>query len=294
VFIVVGLVSGNGNWSNFDSQAGGISANLPTTAFAISLMYVSFAYSGWNAAAYIAGEVEKPEKNLPRSLLLGTGVVMALYVLLNVIYIYALPTKTLAGPENGYDPIIEVGAATASVLFGEKGGNAITTLIALALISAVSAMVMAGPRVYAAMAADRALPHQLAWHSKRGVPTVAVAAQAVLGIIFVLVGKEIDRLMRFAGFTLAVFAALTVASLFVLRARGLKGPYRTFGYPVTPILFIASSVWIAYAQSKQNPMESLVVVGVLVVGGIAYKFAVPPVPPDPPKPEVPEARVIDG
>ena len=121
-----------------------------------------------------------------------------------------------------------------------------------------------------------------------------VAAQAVLGIIFVLVGKHIDRLMRFAGFTLAVFAALTVASLFVLRHRGMKGPYRTFGYPVTPILFIASSVWIAYAQSKENPMESLVVLGVLVAGGVAYKFVVPPPPPDPPTPEVPEARVVES
>jgi len=286
VFIVLGLLSGNGDWGNFASTHGGIAKNLPTLPFAISLMYVSFAYSGWNAAAYIAGEVEKPEKNLPRSLLLGTGAVMLLYVLLNVIYFYALPPKTLAGPDNDYAPIIEVGAAAAAALFGENGGNAITTLIALALVSAVSAMVMAGPRVYAAMAADGALPQQLASHSKRGVPVVAVASQAVLGIAFVMIG-DLGQLIRFAGFTLAVFAALTVGALFILRARGLKGPYKTFGYPVTPLIFIGTSIWIAYAQIKQNPTESLVVAGVLVAGGVLYKLMVKA------PPKIPEARVLD-
>jgi basic amino acid/polyamine antiporter, APA family len=290
-FIVLGFASGNGSWSHFESRAGGLD-NVGTTAFAISLMYVSFAYSGWNAAAYIAGEVERPERNLPRSLLLGTGVVMALYVLLNVMYFYALPPETYAGPVDGYAPIEEVGAAAALALFGASGGNAITTLIALALISAVSAMVMAGPRVYAAMASDHALPAPLARHSRRGVPAVAVAAQAVLGVVFVLVG-DLGQLIRFAGFTLAVFAALTVAALFIFRARGMAGPYRTFGYPLTPLVFIATSVWIAYAQIRENPLESLVVAGVLLAGGLFYVFAVKP-PPRPGDPqELPEARVVD-
>src|SRR6185369_13980969 len=152
-------------------------SNIATKAFAIQLMYISFAYSGWNAAAYIAGEVERPEKTLPRSLLLGTGAVMALYLLLNVIYFYALPSSVLGGPPDKFAPVVEVGHAAAVQLFGAGAGNLITSLIALALVSAVSAMVMAGPRVYAAMAADRALPHQLAYYSKRGVPVAAVAAQ---------------------------------------------------------------------------------------------------------------------
>jgi basic amino acid/polyamine antiporter, APA family len=125
------------------------------------------------------------------------------------------------------------------------------------------------------MASDHALPPQLAWYSKRGVPTVAVAAQGVLGIAFVMVGN-LGELIRFAGFTLAVFAALTVGALFILRSRGLRGAYKTFGYPVTPIIFIAVSAWIAYAQIKQNPKESLVVAGVLVVGGLAYMLLVKP------------------
>ena len=286
VFIIAGIAVGHGDWGHFTSQHGGF-ANVPTMGFAISLMYVSFAYSGWNAAAYIAGEVEKPEKTLPRSLLLGTGVVMVLYLLLNVVYFYAVPSDVLAGPKDGFDPVIEVGNKSAVALFGTKGGNLITSLIALALVSAVSAMIMAGPRVYAAMAEDRALPKQLAWYSKRGVPTVAVVTQGVLGVAFVLVG-DLGALLRFSAFTLAVFAALTCGALFILRARGKVGAYKTFLFPVTPIAFIAVSAWIAYAQFKMNPKELLVVMGVLVAGGLIYLVTVKP-----PESKIPEARVAN-
>jgi len=284
VFIAAGLSSGHGDWSHFHSQAGGFS-NIFTTNFAISLMYVSFAYSGWNAAAYIAGEVERPERTLPRSLLLGTGVVMALYLLLNVVYFYAVPSDTLAGPPDKFAPVIEVGATAANALFGSKGGNLITSLISLALVSAVSAMIMAGPRVYAAMATDRALPPQLAWFSKRGVPTVAVAVQGALGILFVTVG-DLGQLLRFSGFTLAAVAALTCGALFIMRRRGMHSAYRTPLYPLPPLVFIAVSIWIAYAQFKANPKELAVAVGVLAVGAVLYAVLVKP------PPSVPEARVV--
>lgn len=267
-FIVVGLLVGHGDWHNLHSQHGGL-ANIGTESFAIALMYVSFAYSGWNAAAYVAGEVERPDKTLPRALLAGTGIVMALYVLLNLVFLYAVPSDVLAGPSDGFNPIIEVGDAAARQLFGDRAGQLVTSVISLALVSAVSAMVMVGPRVYAAMAVDGALPRQLGRYNKRGVPLVAVITQGVLGVVFVLVG-DLGQLIRFVGFTLAIFAALTVTALFVLRRRGLRAPYRTLGYPMTPILFIGLSAWIAYAQIKEHVKESLVVAGVLAVGGLLY------------------------
>jgi APA family basic amino acid/polyamine antiporter len=267
-FISFGLGVGHGDWHNLHSQGGGL-ANLTTPSFAMALMYVSFAYSGWNAAGYVAGEVRRPERTLPRSLLAGTGVVMALYVLLNLVFLYAVPSDVLAGPSDGAGPVIEVGDAAARQLFGDRAGALVTSVIALALVSAVSAMVMAGPRVYAAMAADGALPEPLSRHSRRGVPTIAVITQGVLGVVFVLVG-DLGQLIRFVGFTLAIFAALTVGALFVLRARGYRAPYRTLGYPVTPLLFIALSGWIAYAQIQANLRESLVVLAVLAVGGALY------------------------
>jgi APA family basic amino acid/polyamine antiporter len=293
LFILGGLAFGTGDWSNFTSREGGL-ANIGTSAFAIALLYISLAYSGWNAAAYIAGDVMKPERNLPRALLLGTGLVMALYVLLNLVFLYAVPIEVLAGPPKGM-PVIEVGDVAAKHLFGDYAGKLVSAVIALALVSAVSAMVMAGPRVYAAMAENRALPRRLAYHNRRGVPVVAVVTQGALGCLFVLAGA-LDELMRFVSFTLAIFAALAVAAVFVLRRRGLRGAYRTFGYPVTPIAFIAASMWIAYAQIKMNPKECAVAGLLLLVGGAVYFFTMrggpPPEPAVAPEPGVPEARVV--
>jgi APA family basic amino acid/polyamine antiporter len=266
LFVIAGLGSSHGDWSHFAHADDGF-GTIGTTTFAISLMYVSFSYSGWNAAAYIAGEVSKPEKTLPRALLIGTGIVTVLYLLLNIVYFYALPADRLAG-------VPEVGDIAARALLGPEAGALITSLIAIALVSAVSAMIMAGPRVYASMAADRALPPQLAWHSARGVPSVAVAVQGALACAFVLLGT-LGQLIRFVGFTLAISAALTCGALFVMRARGVKSAYRTPGYPVTPALFIAVSAWIAFAQIKANPTESLIVVGVLAVGALVYAFLLP-------------------
>jgi basic amino acid/polyamine antiporter, APA family len=268
VFIGAGLLVGTGDWGHFASRGDGLS-NLDTRAgaasYATALMYVSFAYSGWNAAAYIAGEIQNPQRTLPRALLLGTGVVMALYIGLNLVFIYAVPPEAM-----GVDPIKQpVGDLAARALFGARAGDLLSTLIALALMSAVSAMVMAGPRVYASMAADHALPHQLAYYSKRGVPVVAVIVQCVLAMGFAI-ASDPDQLIQIVGFTLAMFAALTVGSVFVFRARGKTAPYRTPGYPVTPLLFIALSLWTVYFGVASRPKVSAVIVGVLLAGSAVY------------------------
>jgi basic amino acid/polyamine antiporter, APA family len=267
LFILGGLFLGDGNWGNLATQGDGL-GNVFTSAFATSLMYVSFAYSGWNAAAYIAGEVKEPSRTIPRALLLGTGTVMVLYVLINLVFLYAVPTSVLGGA-NGGGPVFEVGDAAARQLFGNRAGAMVTSVIALALVSAVSAMVMAGPRVYAAMARDHALPHQLATHNRRGVPVFAVITQGVLGCLFVLVG-DADKLIRFVGFTLAIFAGLAVGAVFILRARGRTSEYRTTGYPVTPLVFIAMSLWIVYVQCKDRPLEAIAVALVLGLGALVY------------------------
>lgn len=266
-FIVAGLLFGEGSWSHFEPQRGGLS-NVPTLAFATSLMYVSFAYSGWNAATYVAGEIDNPGKTLPWALLGGTTLVMVLYVLLNVVFLYAAPPAELAG-------VLEVGDLAGRRLFGDTTGRALSTLIAVALISSVSAMIMTGPRVYAAMAEDQALPGALAKRSARGVPTRAVALQALLASILVWFWNP-DELIRYVGFWLAIFAALTVSSLFVMRRRRgtPRGTYRTPGYPLTPVLFIALSVWIAFAQIRAGltarPRELVLAVVTVVAGTVVF------------------------
>jgi APA family basic amino acid/polyamine antiporter len=275
VFVVAGLTVGDGSWANFASQRGGL-ANVATRDFAVSLMYVGFAYSGWNAAAYIAGDIRDPQRTLPLALLLGTGLVMVLYVLVNVAFLYAAPTSQLAG-------VFEVGHLAARELFGRSAGNLLSSLIALALVSSVSAMVMAGPRVYSAMAADRALPGVLSIRSRRGVPVVAVLAQGAIAVAFVVVGNQrIDALVQYIGFSLTLFTMLAVGSLFIFRARERRGgraagaapAYRTVGYPVTPLLFIGVSLWATYSQFRAHWQEGMLVVATLVVGGIAYAATV--------------------
>jgi len=268
-FILAGFSAGSGSTAHFASQAGGLS-NIWTAAFGISLMYVSFAYSGWNAAAYIAGEIDRPEKSVPRALLYGTGLVMLLYVLLNVLFIYALPIDTLAHGDGG-GPIVEVGDASARALFGPRAGQMLSTLIALALVSSVSAMVMAGPRVYAAMAEDGALPKTLARRSHGGAPAWSVVVQGALAIAITMTGR-FDQIVRYVGFTLTIFAALTCIAMLVMRRTrpDMPRPFKTFGYPITPLVFIAGSIWIAYSQIKLYPTESLYGVGTLVFGVVAY------------------------
>ncbi|HTJ47731.1 MAG TPA: amino acid permease [Kofleriaceae bacterium] len=268
-FILAGFTAGGGSTAHFASQAGGLS-NIWTAAFGISLMYVSFAYSGWNAAAYIAGEIDRPEKSVPRALLYGTGLVMLLYVLLNVLFIYALPIDTLAHGDGG-GPIVEVGDASARALFGPRAGQMLSTLIALALVSSVSAMVMAGPRVYAAMAEDGALPKTLARRSHGGAPAWSVVVQGALAIAITMTGR-FDQIVRYVGFTLTIFAALTCIAMLVMRRTrpDMPRPFKTFGYPITPLVFIAGSIWIAYSQIELYPTESLYGVGTLVFGVVAY------------------------
>jgi APA family basic amino acid/polyamine antiporter len=294
VFIFRAFTVGSGDWSNLASRDGGVSAHLFTNAFAVSLIYVSFAYSGWNAAAYIAGEIDRPHRNLPRALLAGTGLVMVLYILLNVVFLYAVPPEVLGAPPAGAGPndpsvVVEVGDAAARAMFSPVTADLVSTLIALALISAVSAMIMTGPRVYAAMADDGALPGLLGKRNHRGAPVFSVILQGVLAVAFVLAG-QLGELIRYVGFGLTMFAALTVGAVVVLRIRepDAARPFRMVGYPVTPILFIAASAWIAYAQISEHPLESLAVFATLVSGALVYLLLLPvrrdgPLPTDVPR-----------
>ncbi len=265
VFIAAGLAVGEGSWQHFEARGVGLEAVL-SEQFGVSLIFVAFTYSGWNAAAYLAGEVRDPERVLPRALLLGTALVTALYVLLNVVYFYAAAPATLAG-------VGEVGHVAAVALFGREAGNLLSTLIALALVSAVSAMVMAGPRVYTAMAEDHALPSVLARRNRRGAPVLAVLLQGALAIFFVW--EPLDQLIRYIGFTLSVFAAATVASVFVFRARERRSGvvtkgYRAIGYPVTPIAFIGLSAWMAFWVVSAQPRAALWAAVTFAMGLLVY------------------------
>jgi APA family basic amino acid/polyamine antiporter len=227
-----------------------------SSAFAVVLIFVSFAYSGWNAAAYVGGEIRNPERTLPRSLLLGTGIVAVLYVLVNVSYLSAAPLAELSG-------VKEVAHVAGQRLWGTTGGDLVSALIALTLISPVSAYVMIGPRVLEAMSSDGFMPRSFSRLNRRNVPATAVFVQAALAAV-IAVTSSFGPLLIYIGFTLTIFAALTVLSLFRLRRRaGIKRV--CIGYPVTPLIFLAFALWATVWSIRSQPVPTLAALATLLV-----------------------------
>lgn len=240
-----------------------------SAGFAVGLVYVSFSYSGWNAAAYLAGDIRDPQRNVPRALLTGTLVVMALYLAVNFVFLYAAPISALAGQP-------EVGDVAAKAIFGSTGGRIVSALIALALVSSVSSMVMAGPRVMQAMGEDLPAFRLLGRRAQNGVPVYALLLQSSIALLIVMLAG-LREVLQYIGVTLSLFAFLTVLGVYVLRAKQAKtggapaGQYRTWGYPVTPALFLMLSGWMIYHQiTSAASGTGLWVLVTLAVGMLAY------------------------
>ena len=228
--------------------------------FAVSLIYVSYAYTGWNAATYLSSELENPQRDLPRILFAGTAVVTLLYVALNFVFLKVAPMSALVGQ-------VEVGYVAADYAFGELGGRFAGVVLALLLVSTVSAMTMAGPRVLQVIGEDFAPLALLSRTNRDGLPFVAILFQSTLTVTFIL-SSGFESVLVFAGFTLALNSFVTVLGVYVLRWRqpGLPRPYRTFGYPVTPLVYLLVTGWTLTFVLLQRPTEGLFGVGVVMAG----------------------------
>jgi APA family basic amino acid/polyamine antiporter len=230
-------------------------------ALGAALVLVSFSYSGWNAAVYLGGEIAEPERNLPRSLLLGTGLVTALYLALNAVLVFAAPVAQLSGK-------LEVVRLAAQALGGSRLADAATAAILLAMLTSVSAMTMAGPRVYARMATDGYLPRGLA--GSDGPPRGSILLQCVLAL-FMLWSSTYDSLLTYIGFTLGLSTAATVVGLVRLRLReGAVLPVP--GWPWIPALFLAGVLAITLSTIVARPWESLCGLATLALGGLAWRL----------------------
>jgi APA family basic amino acid/polyamine antiporter len=240
-FILAGLVWGDMSRLAEGTQPWGDVVRSPL--FAIQLVYVSFSYSGWNTAAYLAGEFRNPTRDVPRAIVAGTALVAVLYLGLNVVFLASAPMDVLADKAN----VGEVGHVAAVGLFGPRAGKLMTLLIALGLISAASANSMAGPRVYEAMGFDYPILKSLTHRRAGGGPVVAILLQSVLAAAMLLTAS-FEALLSYIGLTLSLVAALTVAGVIVLRWRepDLPRPYRTWGYPLSPLIFLALEGWMVY------------------------------------------------
>jgi amino acid transporter len=247
------LVLGLGVPSTVHPVASGLATTPAPAAFGVALVWVSFAYSGWNAAVYVAGELRDPERNVTRALLLGTGLVAVLYVALNAVFLAAAPPEALAGAA-------DVAAVAAQAIGGSRLRVAVSLLVALALFSSISAMMVAGPRVYARMAEDGYLPRAVA--AGRDAPAAGVALQAALAVVVVWVAT-LAQLLSYIGFTLGLSAAATVASSMALRRREGAAGLPVPGYPLTPAVFIVATVTISGFLVARQPREAAV--GLLTV-----------------------------
>ena len=234
--------------------------------FATSLIFITFAYSGWNAAAYMGGEIAKPTRNIPLALLSGTLLVTVLYLLLNVTFIYALSPKAMGG-------VVAVGEKAALALFGIGVSRAFSWAIALSLLSLVSAMMMTGPRVYLAMAQDGLFFPGLGKLRGQSTPGNAVRLQAGLALFMVLTAS-FENLLIFIGFTLSLFSLLAVAGLMVVKQRDPAPdlPYKTWGYPYTALIFILGNLWIICFSIINRPAVSLTGLAAVLSGVVFYYF----------------------
>lgn len=244
-------------------------SEIATPAYAIAFVYVSYSYTGWNAAAYIIEEVDRPKINLPKALVQGTLLVTLLYVLLQLVFLRHGTLSSLQGA-------LDVGHVFASSVFGTGGAQLINLLIALFLVSSISAMVWVGPRVSMAMGADYPLWGFLKRKNANGIPVTAIWFQAAISIAYVVTGT-FESVLLYCGFILQLSSALVVAGVFVLKRRkDAADRFRAPWYPVLPALFLLLSLWILGYLLANQPEESLMGLLILGIGALSYALGKKP------------------
>jgi APA family basic amino acid/polyamine antiporter len=255
VFVALGFAVGRGSGAQIVA-----SGSVPLTGMLMALIPVMFTYSGWNAATYVAEEVRSPGRNVPLALGLGTLAVVVIYLALNALYLYALPVAELAAV-----PGARLIDTVAERLFGFVAGNLIGAFTIVSIAASISAMVLAGPRVYFAMARDGVFPPFAARvHARSRAPVAAIVAQSVWSGVLVLSGT-LAQLVSYTGFALVLFSGTAVVALFVLRRRepDAPRPFRAWGYPWTPAVFVIASVVMLTNEIWRNPWTSAA--GLLVI-----------------------------
>jgi len=261
-FIAIGFSFGTGSLSNLTASAGSVSA----TSWLLAMVPVMFAYTGWNAASYVSEEIRDPERNVPRALAIGTSAVIAIYVFLNVLYLYVLPIGELAKVRGSVLDVI------ADKLLGARAGDIMGIVSLVSLAASISAMTIAGPRVYYAMARDGVfLASAARVHPRYRTPAMSIVAQSIWSTVLVLSGGA-DALIRYTGFAVILFAGVAVTALFVLRSRepDAPRPFKALGYPIVPGIFAVVSFLIVANALYGDPKVSGAGVLIILAGLPVY------------------------
>lgn len=246
----------------------GDGAVMLSSGFAVSLVWVSYAYTGWNSAVYVAGEIHDPKQNISRSMLMGTAFVMVLYVLLNYVFLYSAPTDAMVGQ-------VEVGYISGIRIFGKMGAKIIGIGISILLLSTVSSYVYIGPRIMQIMGEDHAFIGFLKEKNSDEIPLNAFWVQLGISFLFIL-KSSFEQVLMYAGISLIITTTLTVISLFILRINepDLDRPYKVWAYPFTPMIYLIINCWILFYSFRESTFEFMVGIGIITTS-IALYYLIP-------------------
>ncbi len=269
LFIALGLIIGKGTPFPLSFRPSGspIEFGALVTGFGVALVAVSWAFDGWNNVNFVAEEIRNPKKNLPRALILGTLGITLLYVLMNVVYLYALPFHEVQGT-------VRIAERSATALFGRSATILVTVAVLISVFGALNGSILAGPRVYFAMAKDDSFFRRASRvHPRFKTPSYAILIQAIWSSVLALSGT-FEQIITFVIFVSILFWIAGTASVFTLRKKypDLPRPYKTWGYPVMPAVFIAASTGILINTLLEKPVESLAGLGITVIGIPVYFY----------------------
>jgi APA family basic amino acid/polyamine antiporter len=264
VLIVFLIVAGAFLLPNADVTAKtGVHPGILSPAFAMSLIFISFAYSGWNASTYIASEIKNPERTVPLSLFIGVAIVIALYVLLNITYVRHVGIEPMKGK-------VEVGYLLADKLFGDHGAKAIAGIICLLLISSVSSIMLAGSRILSTVGEDFSALALLAKRSRQGVPFMAVGIQCVIAMI-IMATSSFDKILYYIGFSISAFSFLAVlGSLRFIKNKKNSSLFSKAWFLLVPILFLVFTLWSMLFSISSNPSGGLYFLFTIAAGYACY------------------------
>ena len=258
ILLTAGFSSGKGDLSNF-AEGGTLQSGLAGwKTIGLSLMWIMFAYSGWNASTYLGAEIKNPTRNLPGSLIVGTVIVLILYLGINILYVYGINPEEMKG-------VISVGGLAMGNLFGKSAEILFSILISFALFSSLSAFIIIGPRVYYSMAKDGLFFKSVASiHKKFQVPSNSILLQCLIAVILVLSGT-FEQVLTYMGFALGIFPVLTVLGVWRLRKKN-PGAMRIMGFPITQVVYISAGILILFLSFLERPFESSIALLTVLIG----------------------------
>jgi APA family basic amino acid/polyamine antiporter len=265
--MMAGPLVGRGEWLHLRPLLQGASAVSPS-AFGLALPPILFTYLGWNASVYVASEIHNPGRNVPRSLFSGLTVCTAVYVGLNAIYLYALPVSALRGE-------VRVGEAAARALFGAAGGTIMAALVLASVLGCLNATILAGPRIAYAMALDGLFfrgVHRV--HEAYHTPHVAIVVQALTTIGLIVLLRSFPSVLDYTTFAIVLATMADTTALYALRRRQptRHRPYRAWGYPLVPALYLIANACIAAAMLRGRPKECVIALAVTATGAPFYAW----------------------